>query len=100
MFYYITQKIKTFVEINYENYLNSEFKIFLLITLSILFLFFILLYNTYKRERKEAILQQIGSEAILSNKSMVMITENVHHELNTPIEIIDNKIQKNTQNTY
>lgn len=58
------------------------------------FITFFYLFFSYKKEVKDHILQTIGSEAILANQSMVMITENVHHELNTPLEVIDNKIEK------
>ena len=78
-----------------------------IINLSVLYTFFFIafgyvLYRTYQQERNEALLQNIGNEAILANKSMVMITENVHHELNTPIEVIENKITKihRTLNNY
>ncbi len=71
----------------------------IIINLSTVFIFsFIILiylmYNTYKKERLESMIINIGNEAILANKSMVMITENVHHELNTPVEVIENKIEK------
>jgi len=79
----------------------------LIVNLSVVFLFFyfafsVLIYRTYKRERTEIMMQNIGNEAILANKSMVMITENVHHELNTPIEVIENKMEKihRTLNNY
>jgi signal transduction histidine kinase len=67
--------------------------------LSVIFILFVsifswFLYRTYKRERQEAMIANIGNEAILANKSMVMITENVHHELNTPVEVIENKVEK------
>jgi len=45
-------------------------------------------------EKEENILKTAGSEALLANKSMINITENIHHELNTPLEVIDNKIEK------
>lgn len=56
--------------------------------------FFFIIYTTYRREIKEGILRQANSEAMLSNKAMLTVTENIHHELNTPLEVIDNKIQK------
>jgi len=52
------------------------------------------LYNSIKREKEEALILNAGSEALLANKSMINITENIHHELNTPLEVIDNKIEK------
>jgi len=52
------------------------------------------LFNAIKKEKEESILINAGSEALLANKSMINITENIHHELNTPLEVIDNKIEK------
>lgn len=73
----------------------SELKLTYIFTFSLILLISIsFLYFSYNREQKDHILQTIGSEAILANQSMVMITENVHHELNTPLEVIDNKIEK------
>jgi len=50
--------------------------------------------SSIKSEKEEALLVNAGSEALLANKSMINITENIHHELNTPLEVIDNKIEK------
>jgi len=47
-----------------------------------------------RNEKEESIRIHVGNEALLANKSMIMITENIHHELNTPLEVIDNKIEK------
>jgi len=66
----------------------------LIIFICFWFLTSLVVYRTYKRERKESMIANIGNEAILANKSMIMITENIHHELNTPIDIIENKIEK------
>jgi len=50
--------------------------------------------SSIRSEKEEALLVNAGSEALLTNKSMINITENIHHELNTPLEVIDNKIEK------
>ena len=50
--------------------------------------------SSIKSEKEEALLINAGSEALLTNKSMINITENIHHELNTPLEVIDNKVEK------
>ena len=89
-----SEKLHALFSISFGNYTYLTEKAFFGFLFSMIALFIFLMYGTYKRERREALLQTIGSEAILSNKSMIMITENVHHELNTPIEIIDNKIEK------
>ena len=78
-------------------YTNTIFNT--LLNLSLLFpafliILFVSLFRIYKREITESLVRNIGNEAILANKSMIMITENVHHELNTPIDVIENKICK------
>jgi len=59
-----------------------------------LIIYLIPLIRSIKEEKEEALLMTAGSEALLANKSMINITENIHHELNTPLEVIDNKIEK------
>lgn len=56
--------------------------------------FLIIFYTIWLNEYKKNILQYSNLEALLTNRSMTLITENVHHELNTPIEVITNKIYK------
>lgn len=64
-----------------------------IIPLSLL-IFIIPLLSTIRNEKNSAMLLLAGNEALLSNKSMINIAENIHHELNTPLEVIDNKIEK------
>ena len=73
----------------------SEMKYTYLYTfLSVFAFMFILLLLLYRKQQREALLQTYGTEAILSNQSMILITENIHHEMNTPLEVIDNKLEK------
>jgi K+-sensing histidine kinase KdpD len=57
-------------------------------------IFGIIITSVIHEEQKEGAVRTGGNEALLTNKSMIMITENIHHEMNTPLEVIDNKIQK------
>lgn len=57
-------------------------------------IFMIPLFLSIKKERDNIMAGVLGNEALLTNKSMIMITENLHHELNTPLEVIDNKVEK------
>lgn len=72
-----------------KNVLLNNFLIFSPITI---FVFILFTYNSFLEDRKSSIRLLAGNEALLSNKSMILITENVHHELNTPLEILENKI--------
>ncbi len=59
-----------------------------------LLFFSIPLIISIREEKNRSLLELASNEAILSNKSMINIAENIHHELNTPLEVIDNKIEK------
>jgi len=73
----------------------SDYKEVALYFLPIIFFAYLIpLYSSIKREKEEGLLLTAGSEALLANKSMINITENIHHELNTPLEVIDNKVEK------
>jgi len=73
----------------------SDYKEVALYFLPIMFFAYLIpLYSSIKREKEEGLLLTAGSEALLANKSMINITENIHHELNTPLEVIDNKVEK------
>lgn len=75
--------------------LVDELKLAYMITFTMVFLISIsFMYFSYKKEMREHMIQTVGAEAIISNQSMILITENVHHEMNTPMEVIDNKIEK------
>ena len=71
-------------------------------TISLLLFFVCALFFTLRKERALALKSLAGNEAILTNKSFILITENIHHELNTPLEVIDNKVEKinNTIQAY
>lgn len=64
----------------------------------VVFLFTVLFINilgtSLKEEREASLRLLMSNEAMLANKSMILITENIHHELNTPMEVIENKIDK------
>lgn len=73
----------------------QEMKYTYTITFLVVYLIvFTLMYLSHQKQQHEHIIQTYGTEAILSNQSMIMITENVHHELNTPLEVIENKLEK------
>ena len=65
----------------------------IIIPLSLL-IFVLPLLKSIREEKNTAMFVLAGNEALLANKSMINIAENIHHELNTPIEVIDNKIEK------
>jgi len=45
-------------------------------------------------ERADSIVRLASTEALSTNQSMMAIAENIHHELNSPVEIINSKAMK------
>ena len=84
--FYFTLEISTL----YKEYINI---MSIFVPLSML-LFIYPLYQSIKEEQTEMLMVLSSNEALLANKTMINITENIHHELNTPLEVIDNKIEK------
>jgi len=84
----------SFFIVNTINIVNDYKEMVLYFTPLMVFIYLIPLYTSIKKEKEEALLLTAGSEALLANKSMINITENIHHELNTPLEVIDNKVEK------
>jgi signal transduction histidine kinase len=60
----------------------------------IFLLYILILYLSVEKEQNQKMISIANNEAIMTNRSMVMLTENIHHELNTPLEVIENKISK------
>ncbi len=85
---------KSYFILNSGELFNNIILIFCIFIPISLTIFIYPLYISIRNEKENAIRQNAGNEALLANKSMIMITENIHHELNTPLEIIDNKIEK------
>jgi len=79
----------------YKNVFDIDVYLMLLIFLGVLSSVngFIVL-NFIKTKSKNDKIINMGNEAIMSNKSLIMLTENIHHELNTPLEVLENKVEK------
>jgi len=58
----------------------------------ILLIIILLVKRAVREDMVDTLISTAGSEALLHSKSMINITENIHHEMNTPLEVIDNKI--------
>jgi signal transduction histidine kinase len=83
-----------FIYVSLVKDLDKTLTILLLSLPLITLIFGFTITTTIIGEQKENIIKTAGNEAMLANKSMIDITENIHHELNTPLEVIDNKIEK------
>jgi signal transduction histidine kinase len=73
-----------------QNYINMFLGLLLIFSI----FYIISIIKIIEKEKKLSLLLQNKMSALVSNNSLVILTENIHHELNTPLEIIDNKIEK------
>jgi len=70
--------------------LKGYFYIYVIFIIPITFIFFI---YEFKLSRRKA-LDVINTSSILREKNMQILTENIHHELNTPVAIIQGSVLK------
>ena len=83
----------------YEFYYNTDKFLDILLSveepaLVIFLIIFFLLVFYFKKELLAERLLATSNEIMLTNQSMISIAENLHHELNTPLEVLENKIEK------
>lgn len=83
-----------YMSLDFKEFIDELAPTYVHTLLVVYFISILFLYRSYKREEKEHMIQTIGSEAILSNQLMVVISENVHHEMNTPLAVVENKVEK------
>jgi len=93
-FWVYNKKADAYFKLDTSNLEAIIFKTALTITPFLIFMLIIFLYYSIKEERELSLRALAGNEALLSNKSMILITENIHHELNTPLDVIDSKLYK------
>lgn len=93
-FIVFNESLNSFIMLKTHNIELFIFVISLIITSIFVFSIMGYIMVAYNREKKNIVKTLAGNEAILTNKSMILITENIHHELNTPMEVIENKTRK------
>jgi len=79
-----------YLDTSYISTLHDRIALVLFPTIFFIFLIFLFLSNKNNSEASMRVL--LANEALLGNKAMIEITENIHHELNSHVEVIDNKI--------
>lgn len=83
-----------FIHIDITNSKTNLFIYYFILMAFLMPVFMSILYQSVKEEKKASMTTLMTNEALLANKSMILITENIHHELNSPMEIIENKVYK------
>lgn len=69
-------------------------KTYIIINILFVLIYSFLYFNSKYKEKKRHLLEIMGTEGSLREKNMKILTENVHHELNTPVAIIQGTIRK------
>lgn len=83
-----------YIHIDTSNSRTNLFIYYFILMSFLMPVFMSILYQSVREEKKASMTTLMTNEALLANKSMILITENIHHELNTPMEIIENKVYK------
>jgi len=91
---FYNKQLDAYIAINIQYLIVNYLQAITIFAPLILLVFMIPLINSIIEEKNNNLIKSAGNEAILSNQSMISIAENIHHELNTPLEVIDNKIDK------
>jgi len=94
MFGFYNNTSEAIYVVGVDNLMGDFTMLFSSIIPILLIVFIIPLFFSIKNEQTVLMIAHAGNEAMMTNKSMIMITENIHHELNTPLEVIDNKLTK------
>ncbi len=71
-----------------QNLITIIFHIFLIINSILTLLFSYYYFNTYSKSEKEELVDRMRLSGTLQEKNMKILTENIHHELNTPVAVI------------
>jgi signal transduction histidine kinase len=97
----LSSSFKTYIYFDEDNiryyFLVSYTSIHLLnilITLLVLLYLSVYLYRQFLTEQKDLALRTSGYEAIMANKTLLMVTDNINHEFNTPLDVIENKTDR------
>jgi len=82
--------------IHYKKYNITSFHlIFLILSFVIVFIWIFIVYNMVsKSEEEKYLLKATNLESLATQNSMSVLTENIHHELNSPLNVIKLKFRK------
>ncbi len=81
-------KINATFAYSLEPFLEVILHIFLISNTLLIMVFIYYYFNTYTRDEKEKLVNRMRLSGTLQEKNMKILTENIHHELNTPIAVI------------
>lgn len=87
-------KYKLFIISNTNKAFLTILKMYLEIYVVLLMILSILFFEYKRKLKKHSELNIINSSNILREKNMQILTENIHHELNTPVAIIQGGVLK------
>lgn len=82
------------VEVNNVGLVNKVIGLYMTINFMFILVYSFLFFNYIYREKRKRLLHMMGTEGSLREQNMRILTENIHHELNTPVAIIRGTLKK------
>ena len=82
------------VEVNNVELVNKVISLYMTINFLFILVYTFLFFNYIYREKRKRLLHMMGTEGSLREQNMRILTENIHHELNTPVAIIRGTLKK------
>ena len=82
------------IEVNNVDLVNKVINLYIIINVMFMILYSIFFFNNRYREKRKRMLLMMGTEGSLREQNMRILTENIHHELNTPVAIIRGTLKK------
>lgn len=82
------------MEVDTGGLVEKAFTTYFIINVLFLIVYTFLFFNYRYREKRRRLLMMMGTEGSLREQNMRILTENIHHELNTPVAIIRGTLKK------
>ena len=90
----ISGKLDGYIVVPIENVIESVDNVYYLMLVAFLTMNIVFLIANYIIHKRDQFKRNIMLHHDGYNKSMMMLTENIHHELNTPLSVINSKVHK------
>jgi len=82
------------IVINLKRAINEGINMFLFINLFIFILYSLFFIIVYTKNSKKRLIDKLQLSNTLQEKNMKILTENIHHELNTPLAVINGTLEQ------
>lgn len=82
------------MEVNTGGLVEKAISTYVIINCLFVLVYTFLFFNYRYREKRKRLLLMMGTEGSLREQNMRILTENIHHELNTPVAIIRGTLKR------